>query len=217
MTSTGRRLDLAKTGVLFFDVLNSGAKNSELAGGDRLELWQRGLANAVRIKEEARKRGMPLFYVKPDHRPDGRDFPPRLADLTRGEPRADPEEYIFVPPGSHSGSWDAEIVDELAPVPGDTVLLKHRWSAFHQTALDLELRNADIDTIALIGGSLGVGIASTAYSARDHDIGIIFIEDAIFSSDEETRQALMHKVFPSFGLIRSTDWLVAKLQGWRPG
>ena len=217
MTTSGRRLDMASTGVLFFDMVNYGARNAERAGGKHLEQWTQGLARAVRIKEEARKRGMPLFYVKPDHRPDGRDFPPRIADGSYGAPRSDPEAYTYVPPGSYGGTWEAEIVDDLAPVPEDTVLLKHRWSAFHQTSLDLELRSAGVDTIALIGGGIGVGIAATAYSARDHDIGIIFIQDATFSSDEETYQALMHKVFPGFGLIRTADWFVEKLQAWRPG
>jgi nicotinamidase-related amidase len=208
---------MATTGVLFFDMVNYGARNPERAGGKQLEQWTQGLAKAVRIKEEARKRGMPLFYVKPDHRTDGRDFPPRIADGTYGAPRSDPEAYEWVPPGSYGGTWEAEIIDELAPAPEDTVLLKHRWSAFHQTALDLELRNAGVDTIALIGGGISVGIAATAYSARDHDIGIIFIQDATFSSDEETYQTLMHKVFPGFGLIRTADWFVEKLQAWRPG
>ena len=211
-----RRLGMDTTGVLFFDMVNYGAKNAERAGGPQLQQWQQGLANAVRIKEEARKRGMPLFYVKPDHRADGRDFPPRIADGTYGNPRPDPEAYAWVPPGSFGGTWEAEIVDELAPAPEDVVLLKHRWSAFHQTALDLELRCAGVDTIALIGGGINVGIASTAYSARDHDVGVIFIEDATFSSDQETHRVLMQKVFSGFGLIRSAEWFVGKLQEWRP-
>jgi ureidoacrylate peracid hydrolase len=37
------------------------------------------------------------------------------------------------------GAWDFAIVDELAPQPGDVVIVKTRYSGFGRTALDAEL------------------------------------------------------------------------------
>lgn len=213
--ATGRRLNLDSTGVLFFDMLNYGQRNAERGPAAYKKQVDRAVANAVRIMKAARRRKMPLFYTKPDHRPDNRDFPPRLSDLGPRGPWPDPEAYHAAPPGSHSGTLGAQIIDELAPLPEDTVALKHRWSSFHQTPLELSLRTAGVDTIALIGGALEVGIASTAYSARDHDISIIFIRDAITSANPEVHRVFMESVFPRFGLVRTTDWFVTKLGGRR--
>ena len=117
-----------------------------------------------------------------------------------------------MPPGSHGGTREAKVVDELAPLPEDTVVLKHRWSAFHQTHLELSLHTSGIDTIALIGGALEAGITSTAYSARDHDISVIFLHDAILGADADVHRMFMESVYPRLGLVRSTDWFVAKVQ-----
>ena len=66
---------------------------------------------------------------------------------------------------------------EIAPQPGDYDVPKHRWSAFHGTHLELSLRSRDIDTILLVGGSVHVGIAATAYDARDKDFQITIVPE----------------------------------------
>lgn len=212
MMMTSRRLNLDSTGVLFFDMLNHGKENANKAPEERKKRYEQALRNAVRIINAARQRGMPLFYTQPDHRSDDRDFPPRLSDRSRQGPWPDPEEFHAVPPGTYSGTWEAKVVDEIAPLPEDTVVLKHRWSAFHQTHLELSLRTAGVDTIALLGGALEAGITSTAYSARDHDISVIFIRDAIMSSNPEAHRMFMESIYPRFGLVRTTEWFVGKLQ-----
>src|SRR6266849_5879816 len=68
-----------------------------------------------------------------------------------------------------AGTWEAQVIDELEPQPQDYIIPKFRWSAFHQTYLDLALRNRNIDTLVIAGGSTDVGVASTAYTARDMD------------------------------------------------
>jgi ureidoacrylate peracid hydrolase len=42
------------------------------------------------------------------------------------------------------GTWDFAIVDELAPQPGDIVMVKTRYSGFSRTALDAELQTRGI-------------------------------------------------------------------------
>jgi len=44
-----RRLSFDTVGVLFFDMVNYGAKNAERAAGEQLKQWKQGLANSVRI------------------------------------------------------------------------------------------------------------------------------------------------------------------------
>ena len=201
------------TGILFFDMVNYGGRNAERGTPQQKQAYDLAVASAVRVMEAARRRGVALFYTEPDHRSDQRDFPPRLSDRGNQGPWPDAEEYHAVPPGSNAGTWEAKVIDALKPLPEDTVVLKHRWNAFHQTHLELSLRTAGVDTIALLGGALEIGITATAYGARDHDFGIIFVKDAILSSNPETHRTFMEEVYPRFGLVRTADWLVEKLGG----
>lgn len=56
------------------------------------------------------------------------------------------EQGICVP-----GTKGAEIVDELTPLPNETILRKLRFSAFFQTELDMILRRLKIDTLLIAG------------------------------------------------------------------
>ena len=87
---------------------------------------------------------------------------------------------------------------------------KHRWSAFHGTHLELSLRSRDIDTIVLVGGSVHVGIASTAYDARDKDFQITIVPECCHGFPEQ-REFFMEKVFPRMCNVRGIDNVIAGL------
>jgi nicotinamidase-related amidase len=92
------------------------------------------------------------------------------------------------------------------------VITKHRWSAFHQTHLELSLRTAGIDTIILAGGSTNVGIASTAYAARDRDFSLIIVRDACRSArDPSINEFFMDEIFPRISRVMTLQELLAKL------
>ena len=103
-------------------------------------------------------------------------------------------------------------MEELAPGPEDTLIQKHRWSAFHGTHLDLSLRMLRVDTLAILGGALEAGIASTAYAARDHDISMVFIRDAISAGSQAAEVVFMESILPRMGLVRNTEWFIGKLE-----
>jgi len=116
-------------------------------------------------------------------------------------------------PGSHHDSWEADIVDELAPVTGDYRVYKHRYSAFHGTHLELSLRTGGATNVLLAGGATQAGIASTAYAGRDRDFNLVLLRDAIRSGDDEIQDYFMTKVFPRLGRVRTTDEAIALLEG----
>jgi nicotinamidase-related amidase len=102
-----------------------------------------------------------------------------------------------------------EVIPELAPQPGDYVIKKHRWSTFHQTHLELSLRTAGIDTIMICGGSTEVGVASTAYSARDRDFNLILLRDVCTSGQAGVVDFFMDKVFPIFARVMTVEQAIA--------
>ena len=93
-------------------------------------------------------------------------------------PWNDPEhEHIGMNRKMVQESWDIQILDALKPKPEDYVIKKHRWNAFFQTSLELSLRTRGVDTIMLCGGAVHIGIASTAFGARDLDFNLIVVSD----------------------------------------
>ena len=107
--------------------------------------------------------------------------------------------------GATEGSWAQKVIDEIAPQPEDYVIPKFRWSTFHQTYFDLALRSCSIDTLIVSGGAVDVGVASTVYSARDHDYNVIVVRDACGNSHEDSMAAFMNTVFPRMARVRTTD------------
>ena len=69
----------------------------------------------------------------------------------------------------------------------------------------MALRSRGIATIIISGGAVDVGVASTVYSARDHDYNIIVVRDACSNSHEDSMKALMDTVFPRLARVRTTD------------
>jgi ureidoacrylate peracid hydrolase len=67
------------------------------------------------------------------------------------------------------------------------------------------LRSRGIDTLIISGGAVDVGVASTAYAARDLDYNVIIVRDACSNSHEDSMAAFMDTIFPRMARVRTTD------------
>jgi len=185
-----------KTAMLFFDTLNGSNPEGEA------KLRATGyFDNLVKIEQACRAAGIAIFYTQPEHRKDGSDWGLTVI--------GNPPETTFFKGVNFKGSHHAEIIDDIKPQPGDYIITKHRWSSFFQTCLELSLRTAGIDTIILAGGATQIGIASTAYEARDYNYSLIVLSDAIHSTPE-IDEFFLTKVFPNFARVMTIDETVAK-------
>lgn len=195
----------SQTGMLFFDTLNVYLHPDDPAEREKVEASGIVL-KFVRLYEMCRRAGITVLYAQADHRVDHRDFVPLVADRgptisSGGGPG------LTRAPVHGSGMENEKIIAELKPRPEDYVVKKHRWSSFFQTHLELSLRTAGINTIILAGGSTEVGIASTAYSARDRDFNQVILRDACSSNQEGVNEFFMDRVFPSFARVMTIDEL----------
>jgi len=195
-------LNLRKTGLLFFDMLNVYYHGAPEETKKRMKPV---VDNAVRLRDAARKASIPIFYGMANHRPDGEIRSLIITDTDmrlRPWPNGDCNPSVH---GATEGSWEQKVIEELKPAPEDYVIPKYRWSTFHQTYFDLALRSRGIDTIIISGGAVDVGVASTVYAARDLDYNIIVVRDACSNSYDDSMAAFMDKIFPRMGRVRSTD------------
>ncbi len=197
-----KTLDKNTTGLVLFDALHGYLHPTDPAKLAFLE-ERNILRNLQRLLAGARRAGLTTFYPSGSHAPDGSDTVERLTDtdmdlrpLGGGKP---------IRPHISKGSKDSEIAAELAPIAGDVFVPKNRWSSFYETNLELQLRVRGIDTIVLAGGSTDVGIAATAYAARDMDLGIVVVRDACFSMRGNNNEFFMERVFPRMGRVMTVD------------
>ncbi|WP_037716020.1 MULTISPECIES: isochorismatase family protein [Actinomycetes] len=99
----------------------------------------------------------------------------------------------FWGPGMTVEPADREVVDELAPAPGDVVFTKWRYSAFHRTGLLELLRDLDRDQLVICGVYAHVGCLMTACEAFSHDVQPFLVADAVADfSSEYHRMALRY-------------------------
>ncbi|HSZ43449.1 MAG TPA: cysteine hydrolase [Trebonia sp.] len=194
--------------LLFFDMLNGHIKTDD---GEIRERYLPVIPNAVKILDAARAAGLLIAYAAANHRADNgttattlRDTDNRLRPVASG---------TFAEPLVRGGTWQSQIIDELAPRPADYMIPKYRWSAFHQTYLDLALRTRGIRTIILCGGSTDVGVASTAYAARDLDYNLVIPADACVSPEKDNHDQFMNRIFPRMARVRTADQIAAMLAG----
>lgn len=202
------RLDPARTALLLFDLLE-GHVNKDEASRAR---FAPVIANAAALLAAARKAGAMVAYANADHRADRatsartlRDTDNRLRPLRADDPDAHQ-------PLLTGGTPAAQVVRELAPRPEDYLVPKHRWSAFHGTYLDLALRTRGVSTIVLAGASTDVGVAATAFAARDLDYNLVIPSDACTSPEQDNHEQFMRRIFPRMARVRTTAQVVAMLQ-----
>ena len=98
-----------------------------------------------------------------------------------------------------------ELVDGLMQ-PGDLLITKRQWSAFHGTELDLQLRRRGIQTIVLAGIATNIGVESTGRQAWEHGYSLILVEDATTTFNADMHNFSISKIFPRIArIVKSTD------------
>lgn len=198
----------AKTAMLFFDTLNVYLHPEDPATQEAVEA-SRVIPAMMKMNWACREGGIAVFYGQADHRPDGRDSASQIVGLGHGGRPGEPPRRTTWGGGGIWGTHRGDVIAELEPQPGDYIIKKHRWSTFYQTRLELSLRTAGIDTVMIAGGSTEVGVASTAYSARDRDFNLIILRDACRSRDNAVNDFFMDRVFPIFARVMTVDEAIA--------
>lgn len=128
------------------------------------------------------------------------------------------ENYVECPVGSdvfdiarrnqllRFNTWSTEIVAELAPLPSENVIHKHRVDPFYQTSLELTLRSLAVDTVILAGISTEFVVLATAMSAHDRGFNVLVLKDAVSAVSEVKHQAAL-EVISSIATLITTEKL----------
>jgi ureidoacrylate peracid hydrolase len=81
-----------------------------------------------------------------------------------------------------------ELLEPLVPREGEPVLLKHRYSAFDHTSLDILLESLGTARVLLIGAATEACVVQTAIDARELGLKASIVVDACARTDAELEE-----------------------------
>jgi ureidoacrylate peracid hydrolase len=210
-------IDLRRTAVVVVDMQNSFVSKGgmfDLAGFDIT-----GSAPVIdvhrRLLAASRKAGVKVVYLAMSFKPDLSDAgdpssPAYHKELALRMMRSRPElaGKLLV-----DNTWDAAIIEALAPQPGDRVIRKTRYDGFSRTELDGYLRAENIRYLMFTGVATNVCVESTARHAFFNEFWPILIEDAMNNSGPDfNRQATLWNFEHTLGWVTQSDQVIAALQ-----
>lgn len=111
------------------------------------------------------------------------------------------------------GSPESEIHADLAPLPGEKVVLKHRYSAFYNTDLETVLRCLKVEDIVVSGIMTNMCCESTARDAYYRDYRVFLPADGTGSICEEMHLASLLNLAFGFAYVTTCEAIAAGLTG----
>lgn len=171
---------------------------------DRLPMLPDRIERMERVRplvDAAREGGVPVIFVKEEHRADRIDFGREL----------DGTENLHC---LEDSPYTAFAVEELGMRPDDYTITKRRYSCFFGTDLEILLKGLRANTLILVGGFTDVCIHYTFADAHQHDYFCRVVEPCVTASSPAAHQASLNAMeYLQKGAIRSFDEIADALRG----
>jgi nicotinamidase-related amidase len=110
------------------------------------------------------------------------------------------------------GSPESEIHPEIAPLPSEKVILKHRYSAFYNTDLETILRCLKVEDLVITGIMTNMCCESTARDAYFRDYRVFFLADGTGSINEEMHLASLLNLSFGFAYVTTADGIISDIK-----
>jgi nicotinamidase-related amidase len=155
------------------------------------------IPNIKRLIEVFRAANRPVIYTCHVHHPDGLDAG-ILEWWWKGM--------------CIEGTPESEVCDELAPLEGEKVIYKHRYSAFYNTDLETVLRCLNVKDIVVTGVMTNICCETTARDAFLRDYRVFFAADATGSCSEDLHVASLLNLAFGFAYVVKADDMVNAME-----
>jgi nicotinamidase-related amidase len=106
-----------------------------------------------------------------------------------------------------------DVIEELTPSPGDLVVEKYGYGAFHGTPLSDLLRQCGVESLIVTGTVTQICVEETAREAFHHGFRTTLASDAVSSYAPDLHAATLKNFAMKFGWVDSSEELVARLSG----
>jgi len=203
--------DPQATGVIAVDLQNDfGSKGGYVDSfGVPIDGARATIEPIARVLAAARAAGMLVVYTKMAFKRD-------LSNV--GGPDSPNRERLGLGAGDFliQGTWNTDIVPELAPRPADVVISKLRYNGFFETELDDVLRARAIKSLVFLGWTTSVCVESTLRDASDRDYRCVVLADCTAetigrSQARTNHDATLHVIQAQFGWVADSESLLEGL------
>ena len=179
--------------------------------GEDLTLPQLALKNIIDLISSARQYRVPIVFIRSVYNTENNSY---LSPVFLYQAKRFKKGRYFDFPVCVPNSWGWELAPGLELRPEDTVVTKHRFSAFINTDLDLVLRSKGIQTLIFTGVGTAVCVESTARHAFFVDYYNVFAADCCGAYNREVHEQALKRLDTQYGEVTQSKELVS---AWRAG
>jgi nicotinamidase-related amidase len=167
--------------------------------GNDVRLLQAIIPATRRLLDGFRAAGLPVIHTRECHRPDLSDLPAAKRD--RGQPALrigdpGPMGRILI-----AGEPGADIIPELAPLPGELVIDKPGKGAFYGTGFGQHLQRLGLRQLVFAGVTTEVCVQTTMREANDRGYDSLLATDATESYFPQFKAAAIEMIVAQGGIV----------------
>ena len=185
-------LDASRTAMVVVDMINEFCKpggKMVLPGYESLVPQQSALIAAARAS------GVPVIFVIDSHR----------RNMRRDR------EWLKRTPHCVENTWATEIIDDLQPQDEDPRVVKHRYSAFFQTDMDLLLKDMMVSQLVVFGVVTNICVRSTVHDAFFHGYDVVVPHDACAATGPREHASTLYDIATHFGTVSDSQTVIEAL------
>ena len=190
-------LDPRRTAVIVVDMINEFCKPG---GAMVLPGYEALMPAQTALIARARELDVPVIFVIDSHR----------RNMRRDR------EWLKRTPHGVENTWATQIIDDLAPQPDDIRVIKHRYSAFFQTDLDLVLKDMLIDQIVVFGVVTNICVRSTVHDAFFNGYEVVVPADACAATGPREQESSLYDIATHFGTVSTAATVCAAMDSSAP-
>jgi len=178
--------------------------------GNNVALLAAIVPTVRRLLDGCRAAGVTIIHTKEAHRPDLADL--HISKHKRGDPRLKIGDAGAMGRLLVDGEPGSDFVPDLAPAPGDVVIVKPGKGAFYATNLSEVLRLRGITHLLIGGVTTEVCVQTTMREANDRGYECLLVEDATESYFPQFKASVLDMVRAQGGIVGWTGTSAAILR-----